>query len=94
MIYYSSIDIAEITGLSRPYLSARCKDFKIQLVNGKYLMILDDWINLLLPKHRSKLINHVFKSQSLKYIPIFYGVLRVTETYYVIPSKLNYLETL
>ena len=87
---YTSIEVAQITGLSRPYLSAICKEQKVQMVKNKYLLSVNEWVNILTPKHRSKFLDHAFEAKPLKYVPIFYGVLRITETYEILPSKMNY----
>jgi len=91
MKLYSTIEVANITGLTRSHLSERCKEFNMKLIKRKYLLTLHQWYNILSKKHRSEFMIAVKRIQPVEFVPIFSGVIKVTETYHIYESKMNFI---
>jgi hypothetical protein len=91
MRLYTTVEIANMTGVTRSHLAERCKKYNIKLSGTKYQLSIHQWASIVSRKHRETLFNFILKLNPVEYVPVFQDVVKVTETYYIYESKGNFL---
>jgi hypothetical protein len=91
MRLYTTIEIANMTGITRQNLAKKCKKYNIKMYGTKYQLSIHQWASIVSRKHRETLFNFILKLNPVEYVPVFQDVVKVTETYYIYESKGNFL---